>query len=385
MSRLAIDATTGVTDLVEAMHRTIGGGPSWLGRPFALPTQLFTSPVYASIRNIARLVGAGVDLALAEFAKLIDERAPPAEQEAVLAALNGVLGDYLAVNRNPLAIRMHLRRDRVPLAEDPVELAAQVPGATSRVVVFIHGCCMTDAQWNRTGHDHSVALERDRDITAVHVFYNSGLHISHNGRALGPLLEDLVRRWPVPVEELSLVGHSMGGLVARSACHYGETSGESWRGLVRRLVCLGSPHHGAVLERGGNWADVLLGISPYSAPFARLSRIRSAGVTDLRYGNVVDEHWAGRDRFALHGDQREELSLPAGVATYLVAGTLSEQLSPRLRSDGLVSVDSALGRHHSPKLMLDVPEAHGAVFYGTGHLALLSSPAVYEALSRWFS
>jgi len=385
VSRLAVDATTGVTDLVQDMHRAVAGGPAALGRPLAVPAELFSAPVFASIRGITRLVGAGIEVALSQFAHLVEERSPVPEQEALLGALNGVVGDHLALTENPLAIEMCLRKDYQSLVLERAALAERLPEATSRMVVFVHGSCMTDRQWCRDGHDHSAALGSDLGATTLHVVYNSGLHISENGRLLGPLLDRLVQEWPVPVEELSLVGHSMGGLVCRSACHQAEASVEGWLGKLRRLVCLGSPHHGTALERGGNWIGVLLGVSRYSAPFARLARIRSAGVTDLRHGNVLDEHWAGRDRFGAHGDLRKGLWLPKDVAVYFVAGTLSERPGPVLRGDGLVSVDSALGRHRSPELTLQVPPSHELVAYGTGHLGLLSSAEVYSALCRWFS
>ncbi len=56
-------------------------------------------------------------------------------------------------------------------------------------------------------------------------------------------------RWPVELEEIALVGHSMGGLVARSACHLGAVRGDRWTRLVRQTVTLGSPHMGAPLEQ----------------------------------------------------------------------------------------------------------------------------------------
>ncbi len=385
LSRLAIEATTNVTDVVQAMHHTIAAGPAVLGSPLAGPVELLIAPVYASIRGITRLVGSGIDAALAQAAELVDEHAPPAEQEVALAVLNGVVGDHLAASGNPLAIEMCLRRNAVPLVLERDALAAALPDATSKVVVFIHGSCMSDRQWKREGHDHSAALARDLGVTVLHLLYNSGLHISENGRSLDRLLERLAREWPLPLEELSLVGHSMGGLVARSACHAAEASGAAWRSLLRRLVCIGSPHQGTLLEQGGNLLGVLLGVSRYSAPIGRLARLRSAGVTDLRYGNVLDEHWAGRDRFAAHGDVRRSLSLPAGVDSYLVAGTLSPQASVVLRGDGLVSVDSALGVHPLPALTLAVPEAHRFIAYGEGHVSLLSSESVYGALRGWFA
>jgi len=384
-SRLAIDATRGVTDLVEAMHRTIGGGPALLGRPLDGPTRLLTGLVYQSIRGVTRLVGASIDVALAQLAPLLGESVPGPEREAMLAVLNGVLGDYLHETGNPLAIPMRLRRDGQPLVLEPQALRAVLPNATGRLLVLVHGSCLHDRQWLRLGHDHGAALARDLGYTPLYLHYNSGLHISTNGRMLATQLEEIVAVWPVPLDELVLVGHSMGGLVSRSACRAGETAGHGWRGKLRALVCLGSPHHGAALERGGNWIDVLLGLSRYSAPFARLGKIRSAGVTDLRFGNVLDEHWEGRDRFAPGRDTRSALPLPDGVACYAVAGTTAAQPAARLPGDGLVSVDSALGRHARAELSLAFPEHHQWIGFGIGHLELLGRSEVYHTIRRWLS
>jgi hypothetical protein len=176
-----------------------------------------------------------------------------------------------------------------------------------------------------------------------------------------------------------------GGLVGRSACYAGEAADHAWRATLKKLICLGSPHHGAPLERGGNWIDRLLGISPYSAPLSRLGKLRSAGVTDLRHGNVLDEDWSGRDRFAHGADTRKGLKLPEGVACYAIAATLSGAPRKRLRGDGLVPVPSALGRSRKPEVALEFPEAHRWIAYGTGHLELLNRNEVYEKLREWLS
>jgi pimeloyl-ACP methyl ester carboxylesterase len=264
-------------------------------------------------------------------------------------------------------------------------LRATLPGAGGKLLVLIHGSSMNDQQWHRLGHDHGAALARDLGYTAVYLRYNSGLHISANGRACADLLERLVAEWPAPLDELVIVGHSMGGLLARSACHAGERAGHAWRPKLGTLICLGSPHHGAPLERGGNWVDLLLGSSPYTVPLGRLARIRSAGVTDLRFGNVRDEDWNGRDRFAFGGDTRTPLALPAGVQCYAIAGTKTPKAGGRLRGDGLVPVASALGRHDRPELTLAFPEAHQFIGYGVGHIDLLHSAEVYEQLRSWLA
>jgi len=384
-TRLAVEATRSVTDLVEAMHHTIGGGPAILGRPLARPTRVLTAPVYGSIRGVTRLVGAGIDRALAGMVPLIGRRAPGPEFEAVLAALNGVLGDYLAETRNPLAIEMRLCHGGQPLELDRRALRAALPRAGGKLLVLVHGLCVNDALWSRQEHDLGAALAHDLRSTVVHLRYNTGLHISTNGREFSALLERLVAEWPVPLEELVLVGHSMGGLVSRSACYAAETSGHLWRRRLSAVVCIGSPHHGTPLERGGSWVDVLLGVSRYSRPLARLGKIRSAGITDLRFGNVLDEHWRGTDRFRLTADGRTPLRLPAGVECYAIAGTKARRQGTSLPGDGLVPVASALGKHRKPELTLGFPEAHQSIAFGTGHIELLGRLEVYETIRRWLS
>jgi pimeloyl-ACP methyl ester carboxylesterase len=384
-SRLAVEATRSVTNLVEAMHLIIGGGPQILGRPLEGPTRLFTGLVYRSIRGVTKLVGASIDRALAQLAPLVGEGAPGPEREAVLAVLNGVLGDYLSETGNPLAIQMQLRQGGHPLELERRALQALLPQAGGKLLLLVHGSCLTDRKWLRLGHDHGAALARDLGYTPVYLLYNSGLHISTNGRAFAALVERLVAEWPTRLDELVILGHSMGGLVARSACHYGEAAAHLWRRKLDKLVCLGSPHHGAMLERGGSWVDLLLGSSRYSAPLARLGKIRSAGVTDMRFGIVLDEHWEGRERFGVAGDPRGQLKLPDGVECYAIAATTASTARDKLPGDGLVSVDSALGRHRKSELTLAFPEAHLWIGFGMGHLDLLHRAEVYARLRSWLS
>ena len=384
-SRLAIDATRGVTGLVEAMHTAIASGPAILGRPLAAPAQLANRLVYGSIRGVTQLVGSALDLALAPLAPLVGTTTPGPEREAMLAAINGVIGDHLSETGNPLAIAMQLRHAGEPLEPAPAALRRALPRAGRKLLVLVHGLCMTDRQWTRRGHDHGAALATDLGYTPVYALYNTGLHISTNGRALAAQLEQLVAAWPVPLDEITVIGHSMGGLVARSACHAADEAGHAWRPRLRALIAIGSPHHGAPLERRGHGLDRALGLSPYIAPFRRLGRIRSAGITDLRFGNVLDDHWQGRDRFAHHGDPRRSLALPAGAACYAIAGTLATAPADRLPGDGLVPVASALGVHPDPALNLGFPDDHRFIALGTLHMDLLASPEVCATLRTWLS
>lgn len=388
VGRLAVDATERVTRVVEGMHQTIGAGPAVLGRPLELPTRVITKLSYGSVRAITRLVGAGIDGALTPIEALAGgqlDSEPGPEREALLAALNGVVGDYLAAQGSPLATPMTLRHAGRPLALDAASLRVALPHARSRALVLVHGSSMHDRQWSQRGHDHGAALADALGLTSIYVRYNTGLHVSTNGRELSGMLARLAAAWPVALEEIVLLGHSMGGLVARSACHLGEQTSAPWRGRVRALVTLGTPHHGAPLERLGNLAEPLLELSRYSRPLARLGRLRSAGITDLRYGNVRDEDWDGRDRFARGTDSRVPLPLPDGVRAYAVAGTTARVGDGQLPGDGLVSVESALGRHRDPRRCLAFPDAHQWIAHDTGHIALLASRAVCDKLAAWLA
>ncbi|MFZ5440104.1 MAG: esterase/lipase family protein [Myxococcota bacterium] len=377
-TKLAVEATKSVTSLVQEMHTAIGGGPQLLGRPFDELLRLLSAPTYETIRGVAGVVGTGLDLALQALEPLIQRAG--ADRGFLLAVLNGVMGDYLAATHNPLAIEPCLCVAGQPLELTKEALAAKFPTPGARLLVLVHGSSADDSTWRRNGHDHGEALAAG-GLVPIYARYNSGLHVSENGRTLSALLERLVEAWPGPVQSIDLLAHSMGGLVCRSALLAAEAEGRAWRRRVRTLVTLGTPHHGAPLERGGNWLEALLGIHRYSAPLASLARLRSAGVTDLRYGFVLDEHWQGTDRFARTDDPRERLALPSGVACCAVAGSTSPAHTADAAGDGLVPVDSALGHHVDPKLALAF--ASELVAWGCSHLDLLDNPVVSEKLREW--
>lgn len=387
--RLGVDATVGLTDLVEAMHHTIASGTGIVGQAPKGRTRGITGIVYRAVRGSTRWVGRGSDVVLRVFMQASNTATTTPERDALLAVLNGVWGDHLAVTGNPLAIPMALRVGGQALTLTHEGLAAQLPQARGKVIVLVHGLCMNDRQWARQGHDHGQALASALDATALYLHYNSGRHVSQNGREFAALLEQALQAWPVPVTELVIVGHSAGGLVARSACHVAEKTDHGWLRQLRALVFLGTPHHGAPLERGGHLVDMLFGLSPYVAPFARLGKARSAGITDLRFGNLRDADWQGRDRHAQKRDDRLPTPLPGGVAAYLVAATMAERaggLRSRLVGDGLVPLSSALGVHRNPRLALTaVPDSHRLVITDANHWDLLNSAQVFAQLKAWLA
>jgi len=381
LARLAVEATVGVTRLVETLHHAVSHPvASRLGsRP--IQGRGLKGGIYKAIRTVTRAVGAGLDVALAPFAGLGGPEATP-QRKALLAAINGMVGDHLAASGNPLALGMTLLHEGEPLNLDGPAPAIPEPG--TRLLILVHGLCLDGERWTRESRGQDLALARDLGYTLFHLQYNSGLHVSTNGQALSDLLETLLARWPAPVAEVALIAHSMGGLVARSACHQAGAAGRAWLGRLRHLICLGTPHHGAPLERWGHMLELGLEASPFANAFARLGSLRSAGITDLRYGNLLDADWQGP--FPDDGDHRRPVPLPGGVCCCAMAALAGEgkgSLKGRLLGDGLVPVDSALGVHPEGRRRLAFPEDRTWVGQGMSHMDLLARPEVYVQLRRW--
>jgi hypothetical protein len=307
------------------------------------------------------------------------------------------MGDRLKAANNPLTTSMTLRiQERLTLVSRVIQvdltLKTQVPQASAKVLLVMHGLCMNDLQWNTSGPtgtgSHVNALADANGYTPVYLRYNTGLHVSDNGQALAAQLEALVQHWPVPMTELSVLAHSMGGLVMRSAVQQATACGMRWPLLLKNIVFLGTPHHGAPLERAGNWVDVILGSTPYSRPFAKLGQLRSAGITDLRYGHVLAADWQGHDRFRRKPDHRSPVPLPEGVRCFTVAATTAAKrshLADRLVGDGLVPLHSALGQHDDAAHQLGFAPQYQRILYRTNHLQLLTKPEVLQQLLNWLA
>ena len=389
-ARLAAQATSSLSRVVEGVHQSV-----WdrFGVRGAVPGQTggVTGLVYKSIRGLTHVIGKGAEASVALLEKYLDspERAgaESPQREAILAALNGVMGDRLLADQNPLAIRMTLRYSGEVLNW---QAAPPMPEANGKLLLMIHGLCRNDLQWDAQHEvqavNHGQTLAAELGFTPIYLRYNSGLHTSQNGRELASQLEQLIRHWPVPVEEISVLAHSMGGLIIRSAVHYAMADGLIWPQRLRNIVFLGTPHHGAPLERAGNIVDVVLGSTSFTAPLARLGQLRSAGITDLRFGCVLDEDWHGHDRFHRKPDSRQRVPLPEGVACFAIAATTAAKrslLADRLIGDGLVPLHSALGHHRDAKRRLDFPKSSQWIAYQTSHMALLSHPDVAAQMLRW--
>lgn len=390
VAHLAFDAVDQVTGIVEGMYRNISATPLPFGAEPEGPARGIAGLVHESIRRINGGVREVSDLALEPLAGYLDELAPPGPQrEAAVALVNGVCGDHLERAGNPLAIplgfRVHRREDEPLSIDDAYASAAFEP--SSRILVLAHGLCMNDRHWSWEGRDHGQMMAA-HGYTPLYLRYNSGRHISSNGRDLDAALERVVRDWPVPVESIAILAFSMGGLVTRAALHAADRAESTWRRYVDKVVYIGTPHHGAALERGGFRLQQFVSFSPYTAPLAALGRMRSDGITDLRHGNVVDDDWRHHDAHADAADHRVAVPLRAENEHYAIAATLSAETSrpmAGLRSDGLVHPASGTGRHENPVMRLAFPENHLRLIYERGHLGLLHDREVARCLRGWLS
>jgi pimeloyl-ACP methyl ester carboxylesterase len=379
IAQLLVHGVTTTADLAESVHASILGLPAQLtGKPRSTRTRGIPRIAYQGVRTTAKLVGTGIEDVLARLPSHWGHGIPSPRREAMLAVLNGVLGDHLAATGNPLAIPTALRINGRALPLGQQAWPSTLASPSSRLLVQVHGFCMNDLQWRHRGHDHGEQLAAEHGYTAVNLHYNSGMSIASNGRAFSALLQQLLDGWPVPVERFAIICHSMGGLVARAAILDATRQSQAWVQQLDQIMFLGTPHHGAPLERAGNMLQTTLGLTPWTAPFVRLGELRSAGIQDLRHGAIDDTH---------SRDVPASRKLPAGIRAYAVAASTQAANPARagrvLRGDGLVPVASALGQHHDPLLALRIPTSRQRVVEQTGHVELLSSPEVYQHLRRW--
>ena len=367
------------------------------------------SGVFETIRTlngVARfVVDAGASIAEAAFEATSDadqlDLATPVESTAagtaswyldyLQATLNGFYGDYLNRRNSRLDLGMTFRHRGRRVPTTPAAFSAALAKPSNRVCVFVHALSATEWAWSLSSEHHygepgvtfGTRLEADLGFTPLYLRYNTGRHISENGRSLAKLLNEMLAAYPVPIEEIALVGHSMGGLVARSAAHYAREHDEPWVERLRHIACIGSPHLGAPLEKAVNLlSGVLRKIDAAGAQVpAELLDARSAGIKDLRHGYILDEEWAGKDPDEVFANARRNVPLLDGVGYYFVAATITRDPAHpvgQLLGDLLVRVPSASGA--APEPPRRIPFRSGAVFSGMDHIHLANHPGVYEVL-----
>lgn len=419
LTHLVFDAIEDTTRLVERTHNAVADqttrharrvAPAAAVQTISTAHNLVASGVYAAIRTIQHGVrrATEVGLALAEQrigsdATLIPPPTTPLRSDAigkrdwwldhVHSALNGVIGDTLDQRGNTLAIPLGLRHNGQPLPLTRDHLIRALPQPSPKVCLFVHGLGCTEWAWSLQAeafhgdpaHNFGTLLARDLGYTPLYLRYNTGRHVSENGRDLAALLAELGAAYPAPLSELVLIGHSMGGLVVRSAAHYGSCDQRPWLPHLKQVICVGSPHLGAPLEQLGNVLTASLRAFDTAGTqvTAQVFNARSAGIKDLRFGYVVDEDWQGHDPDTLLDNHRHPIAPVAGVGYAFIAATITRDPAHplgQLIGDLLVRPPSAAGQAAHPHHV--VPFHSGQVFSGMNHFHIANHPAVYEQIRR---
>ena len=401
ISQLAIIGVIETTGIVEAIHREI------VLRPLGLLNHKYGrlwhkgigSRVYSLVKGITSVVGHSLAFGITQYNQLLGHKNPqplPVSLTMLVNTINGVMGDHLVTNHNPLALPMMLytsQGEPLVLSQQSEQTAQDYSGAetlSSTVVILLHGLCMGYVNWQPNQSDSlgQMILKRQPEVSVLYLNYNTGRRISINGREFAKLLQALVNKHP-HITKINLVGHSMGGLVSRSALYYGSETSDSWVSKVDKLITLGTPHHGAVLERIGDIVQQSISKLPFAGSLGKLGDIRSTGIIDLRHGSIRDEDWQSlATRSVLPDSERQVTPLLPHITAYFLAGTLSEvedsSKMSYLLGDGLVNINSALGEH-TEMHTLQVPKERKKVFYGVGHFGLLSDKQVLKQAIDWLS
>src|SRR4051794_2829705 len=348
----------------QTMHAAIADRVFRSLGPIGLPARVLhdgiSTAVYAGVR--AGISGGAKAAAITARLRGAD---PDAVSRSVrgsqaMAIANGLIGHELALDNDPLAIELGLWQDGEPVPPTRDGLEEFLPDATPGLAVFVHGLFETERSWT-LGDDtpYSALLREEAGWTPLHVRYNSGLPIAENGRRLHWLLEEVAANWPVELERIALVGHSMGGLISRSAGQLAATENSAWRDRLTHVACLGTPHQGAPLEQIIHRAVELFSKLPETTAFAGILENRSAGIRDLRRGidagPLLDDVHHLFVTATLTADPKHPVGLVLG--------------------DCLVKPDSAAGPRDCEIRTEDVVHLSGL-----NHFNLLNHASVYEHL-----
>ena len=357
--KLGVEELASAPQGIKGFHMAIakrafdGVGPAAL--PVRVAHDAISGAVYGGLSQATRFGGRAFEAAIGRrYTQLLSESPRGA---TMIAIINGLVGDTLEEQENELRQPMAIRIDGAPVGVD----AFAEP--TPRLAFFLHGLMETEFSWGRAPN-YGSRLAEEAGWTPIYVRYNTGLRISQNGRSLAQLVERAVADWQVPVEEIALVGHSMGGLVCRSAAYRASEDRMGWVKHVKHVVSLGTPHRGAPLEEIVHVGSAALNALPETQGVARFLRRRSGGIRDLRRGSLVDEDWQDRDPDALRAVACKEIPLLDGARHCFVSAT----------GDLLV-----LGSSAAPWRDEEAFRVKG------GHFALLNHPQVYERLRGWLA
>ena len=283
-----------------------------------------------------------------------------------LAILNGLVGDHLHSSRNPLSIQFGFYIDGQPVVLDADGAERLLPGHDRRLVVFVHGIMTTESYWQPIhGDSFAKRLTHDFGVQCAYVRYNTGRPVAENGAALAKVLSELMVLSQRPIEELVLVGYSMGGLLVRHALEVAAAANLPWLKIVQKILYLGTPHGGTHYERAGRTFNLFLDNipDPVTRLVGNIGNLRSRGIKDL-------------------GDPAA-IRVPSGIKSCLIAGDLGIR-GPlgKFLGDGTVPVSSATRSEGLGGLDSDVTIK---VLPGISHTKLPRDKRVYKVMRDWLA
>jgi triacylglycerol lipase len=383
-------AERAILPTVQEVHRAISDGAfrlvGTLGRPGQRVHDHIVGRGYDTVRGVLRTAG--------ELGELLAPRLGQADAEVSPAALkarawaHGAFAEELlaGIPEFELEVSLWVAGAQVPL--DRGSLQAAYAEATGALTVFVHGLVDSEDVWRpRTPDDTSLAaVAAAAGSTPLLVRYRTGLAIGRNGADLAQLLEGVTQAWPVPVTRIVVVGHSMGGLVARAACSTATARGHAWLTALSDVVYLGTPHLGSWLEKSANVAGwAMRRFSTRTAPIATFMEQRSRGIKDLRHGTLVEDGWEAATADGLLSGLMPDEPWMDGTTHHLVVGQLRAAATHPLNiafGDKLVRSGSArgTGRHRriadgGPVVVNEVPVSHSALVRQPAVGALLAEVA----------
>ncbi len=337
------------------------------------------------------------------------------------SVLNGIVGDYLAKENNPLAIEMAFYHHGHPLILNE-GLAHQLrfhsnKPLTNKVIVLIHGLTNLETIWDfradsNTQQDiqgqtqqqtlseqkihgkiltseldnYGFRLQRDFGYTPFFLRYNTGLSIKENGQNLSDLLIQLFKFYPIQVDDLVLMGFSMGGLLSRSAQKIAHDNDLAWLKKLANCYYIGTPHEGSPLEKFGHLTSSIVKSVPlnYINQWADWIDLRSQGIKDLKDGLINLNNTSSSPESNESDPYKQSVKCGSFVEHaqhHFISGGVSENkdsVANKLVGDTLVRYSSA----HPISAPDNAKNSH---FEGITHVPLAHSNKVYQQIKQWFN
>lgn len=299
----------------------------------------------------------------------------------LLAILNGLMGDEFEANNDPLAIKMSFRDNNQEVAIEELSSLYDFSENGGEINILIHGLMGDEYMWKKEKPSAKNKLgdwlKNNVGANVLYLRYNTGLHISENGRELSNLLEELIELYGTEIKQINFIGHSMGGLLIRSAGYYADIQRQGWIRKLKAVFLIGVPNDGSYLAQIAFFVHHVfrkIDIS-HDDYIARLMDVRSNGIKDLSFAYLIDEDWLDENAEDMDKHPATKI-MPVPHAQYFLIGGVLGKKNKLINSyfgDGLVKSKSALTEQLHNKKNLNIKSV---IFEKENHMSLLESKDV---------